>query len=58
MCNTNINVQNVNVNVLNRNSVLRASQLNLAGLGLGQNLNSQAQQNWQSTKSLLQVTSR
>jgi hypothetical protein len=57
MCNTNSNVQNVNVNVLNRNSVLRTSQLNLVGLSLGQNLN-QVQQNWQSTQSLLQVTSK
>lgn len=57
MCNTNSNVQNVNVNV-NRNSVLRASQLNLAGLSLGQNLSNQVQQNWQFPQSLLQVTSR
>jgi hypothetical protein len=55
MCNTSSNVQNVNVNVLNRNSVLRASQLNLAGLSLGQN---QAVQSWLNTSnSLLQNTS-
>ena len=55
MCNTNNSVQNVNVN---RNSVLRASQLNLDGLSLGQNLSNQVQQNWQFPQSLLQVTSR